>query len=811
MKNFISILFMQIPTLLLAQDTLFFDAEWKEATAGQHFYYRLLPLKKVGELLFIQDFYKDGTLQMQGYVLASDESSYVGDAYWYDAAGLDQSTKQSINRSGVTELHYYHQDGSLWKTICYGANGRIQKVRVYLNGGELAVGEISEGNIYQGNFSREVPDPYYDNASAVPDTPVETTTAPPPDELFAQDGKSDEIAYTETIYWSNGKRASEKQFNRYHALQHTTHWDKEGRVRSNFNFDESGTGFLYYTRNGFAVGVRTEDEREDAESSERLVKSYSSDGALLSKSRFINGKLEEITHYENGKQKSTQTYRDNEPFDGFFVKDLGTKVTEYWMRDGEIIGDVTTRDLATDTIFAKGAYKDGQPFDGFFYMTEDTYQLLQYRNGKQEGLQIDYADYLGEEPAEKYEMKAGVRDGLATTYRQGKLLLESIYKNGKVISGGVLEGNQQLTYTDGDLVERITYDGDAMGETIKREYFEQEKLAKVVYSDFTIEEKPQETYVGFYRDGNPYEGYFKLDTLVDNIALISYLEKGALRSKYSLDLLEQMDNFRHYTYNQKTTYKDQQVVDGPVYRMIGRERLLCSYYAEGKLRAFDLNLFAMHYFNKLTVKLSENELLLTELVVPLQIKAYVKSGKIVADLIYDGKLLTSSAPSAAVVEGRANSLTRYYVEGGRLKTAITALDNDEEQHALDETEGLNNALLRELFYVFNVQKFSDLQQVFNQLYENVQQDDVNAIFEIDRSELFPDNPEKALTYLHYNEQGKAFEGIRLTVQQDQKILAEAIKNGVVMESKTFDSLKHLLESEQKELKDLQHRTFDAIQ
>lgn len=807
MKNLLSILLMQLPVALLAQDTLFFDADWNETSAEKHVYYRLLPQKKVGELLFIQDYYKGGTLQMQGYALASDEQSYVGDAYWYDEAGYDQSTKQSLNRSTVKELRYYHPDGSLWKIQHYGADGRIARVRVYWQDKELSTGEVSAGNRYSGHFSPTAPDRYYDSDSNGQEVLEEVA----PLSLESETGEkaAEKVAYTETTYWMNGQRATEQQFDWYHRLQHTKHWDMEGKQLSTYSFEEVGTRFTYYTKNGFATAIELMEEREEGEQMRRTVSNFSRDGNLLSKSLFVDGLVQEVVSYQDGKLSSTQKYRDGEPFDGLFVNNQGIRATEYRMEQGEIVGEVLTKDHLTDSVFAKGTYREGKPFEGSFFLTVDTYQLLRYREGKQDGWQTDYADYVGLEVGEEYEMKAGVKDGVSRTYRDGKLLFESVYRNGAVSSGTVLEGNQELTYSKGHLEKRGTTDSRGLVGITKTENFMDKQPTSVVYSDFTIEEHPQESYTGIYRDGKPYDGYFKLDTLVDDITLVSYFEKGKLQCKYSFELLEQMENYLHYTYNLKTTYDKGKIMDGPEYKLIGRERLLTSHYEQGELQAFDVNLFAMHYFNRLSAKLEGQEILLTEMAAPLQLKAYVKGGDIVADLIRDGKTLKSSRTIRELVEGSAHSVTQYYLADNQIKTYIATADLGEEPFdGDDEEQDMEQSFVRRLFYLFPIQHSNDLRAVFKQLYDNFQQEHFNRVFETNINGAYPVNEENFLTILQYDAVGKPLDGIRLQTQKDGKVLAEAWEQGKIKETKLFDSMADLLQDDRKVFRALEYRLLN---
>ena len=106
------------------------------------------------------------------------------------------------------------------------------------------------------------------------------------------------------------------------------------------------------------------------------------------------------------------------------------------------------------------------------------------------------------------------------------------------------------------------------------EQYDEGQLHSVTYYDFTIAEDPRESYEGIYKNGGPFSGYFKLHTLIDEIPLVDYYENGYLKYRYSFELLEQLEGYMHYIYNLQTVYEDGQIVDGPDYKTVGKERLL---------------------------------------------------------------------------------------------------------------------------------------------------------------------------------------------------------------------------------------------
>ena len=130
MKIFISQFLLLLSVTSFAQDTIYFDKDWKPSTKNNYSFYRPIPLKKVGDLVLLKDYYKNGTLQFQGYIYPNDENKYVGDVFWYDENGFDNGFRQNLNKSSQKELTYYNPNGSVWKKITYDKSGEKSKIIV---------------------------------------------------------------------------------------------------------------------------------------------------------------------------------------------------------------------------------------------------------------------------------------------------------------------------------------------------------------------------------------------------------------------------------------------------------------------------------------------------------------------------------------------------------------------------------------------------------------------------------------------------------------------------------------------------------
>jgi len=808
MKHYFFFIILYIPMTLFAQDTLYFDRDWKPSTREKHAFYRPLPLRQVGELLYVQDFYKNGNLQMQGYVSATDETIAVGDTYWYDEEGFDNGSRQFFNKSTVKELVYYHPDKTIWKKVSYNSFGTKEKISVYLKGKELCIGEISATSSYTGIFSPKVPAYTYYSPVDEPEEPRPLPSVPAIeiDTVDGQDiGKIPANAYQEIVYWANGHKAIEKNYSSYGLLNDSRFYNDKGQLINELKEGgDAGTSFSYYTKNELAVMIKTKVVVTNGDQTREEKLSYTSAGQLEEKSITVDGELVESTTLHEGRSVAVQKFENGKPYDGDFTDTQGDKETSYHMQQGHKVGSVITRDSKTNAVFAEGTYQNGIPFQGSFYITEnDNLYLFQYQNGKQEGIQKMFTDYDGQELGEEYEMKSGQLSGFRRIYDDGVLKFESQYIDGKITKGTVLDGVVEATYQDGKLVERRIRSKYSTERIAIVEKYTDNQLAVIEYRDFTLTEKPNTTYSGFYKNGQPYDGYFKLDTLIDNIPLISYFEKGVMRYMYSFELLDQLESYDHYTYDRRSEYINGKIANGVTYRRVNTDRLITTYYTSGDITGFDVNLFAMHYFNRLTFRKDPQALVISEIISPLQLRVYSKENSVVAEITKEGEVVKISVNGDAPGEGSPNSIIQYYEDGGRVQKFITAIDTSRDEWE----ENHHDSFVSKLFYLFPVKGYTDVSPVFNQFYANFQQDDLDQAFELNLNSSRPVNEKNYLGYLQYGQEGKPTEGIHIVQQADKSVVVQAIVNKEIKESLKFKSITDLLNNRDA-LKELEHKILN---
>ncbi|WP_144062622.1 toxin-antitoxin system YwqK family antitoxin [Sphingobacterium paucimobilis] len=795
--------------IVQAQDILYFDEDWQKTTKDKHVYYRPLPLKKEGELLLLRDYYKGGQLQMQGYLIADNPEIYVGDAYWYDEKGFDTSFSQYKNNSTVKQLNYYYPDGSLWQTVNYGTNGKKEKITTYLHNKVIATGYISPSEELSGNFSYGQPLSYYEYSPSDEGVMLEKTIAVPTDPVTKT---KEQRFYFITVFWENGNKASETKvaYKPYGgtAEVYKKTWNKEGKFISEKKYDSEtpNASYIeeeYYTKNYIATQIQ---ETTPYKNGERYGVSivYSNNGDTLYRSVFKQDELQEVNIYQNNKPTQKNIYQDSKPYDGIFTDEMGGVIKEFRLRKGVKIDKEFLKEQDSQKILAEGVYQNGQPWDGTFFNEGDLFEILQYKNGVQEGIQRAFSNLYFEHIKEEYEMKNGLRHGYRRMYEEDSLVNESIYKNGQIVSGTIQEDNMKLTYANGKVKTRSQFHHRDENRLLSTEQFEDDIIQSITYFDFSIKEQPKASYTGYFRNEKPYAGFFKLDTLIDDISLIDYYENGTLKYKYSFDFIEQLENYEHYLYTVKTSYKEGQPISGPLYKRVGRERLLQIDYTEGKINHFDVNLFGMHYFARISFQLNNNILSISGGNSPIAIKAYQADQSIIADLYKDNQIFRKGQESIQIKEGSPNSITFYYIKDGQIKTFATSI-----LPFMDEDID-HNDLVMKLYPMFPMNNTTDMQTLLNKFLNKFETEDLEETFEYGIGENFPFKMEDILTTVEFDQNGAIAYGIRPIIQPDGSILIEGIENGKIKKKTTFKSIPELLKNNKADFKKFEHNLLNDI-
>ena len=309
------------------------------------------------------------------------------------------------------------------------------------------------------------------------------------------------------------------------------------------------------------------------------------------------------------------------------------------------------------------------------------------------------------------------------------------------------------------------------------------QLKSVIYSNFLIKEKPQSSYKGYYKNEQPYDGYFINKIILNEIPLVDFYENGELKYQYSFDFLKQLDNYQFYEYDQKSVYKNGKIVDG--FEFIDNEdnaTLSRIGYKNEKANYLELNLFAMHAFNRFTFDYNEKELVMKDFEKQTSIKLTEKGNGIFTEVFDEnGKLIINNLQKE-VQKGSPNSNTIYKVENNQLKEEYVSLKDVNPLYELIYKE--INPIIAIIYSSVAYNRTIKLDELFNQFVEIFKSKNIQKLY---GQESFIKGPNKVLSSLNYNKNGNPDWGVKIT-ETGKKYLVEYYREEKVTFTKKVNSI-----------------------
>ncbi|MEW7292215.1 hypothetical protein [Aquimarina sp. 2304DJ70-9] len=179
-------------------------------------------------------------------------------------------------------------------------------------------------------------------------------------------------------------------------------------------------------------------------------------------------------------------------------------------------------------------------------------------------------------------------------------------------------------------------------------------------NSFKIKEIPLDSYPGKYKDGKPYEGYFKKGDR--EFYTVDFYENGEPKYQYSMDILDQMEQ-EEFVLDIKSTYKDGKIFNGSEVLQF-KDGILCKNWNNGKLESFTQDVFAVHYYNRITFEKEKDAIQITNLQEKnYQIKLFIDNDVWVIQLLHKDQILVHTESVAhAAINFPKNSIVRLYVE-----------------------------------------------------------------------------------------------------------------------------------------------------
>jgi antitoxin component YwqK of YwqJK toxin-antitoxin module len=783
--------------MLLCQnsDPIYYNKDWEVTTKDKASFYRLMPLKQIGELVLLQDFYSNGTPQFEGYVLKSNEDAYVGDVVWYDEKGNDSNFRQYRNDTKNLTLSYYHPNGKIRKRVQYKNGVKDGETEIFDENGKLLMkGRYTDGKPASGDFET-IEDNYEynpsDNEAAVQ---VVTVEAPPmiDAESLKTPQKKDRRTITQKIFWKDSFHiAQEKvyQISPYSfKLIGQKNYDKSGKLIQSLqenHFEEYGSGiangteYQYYLSNNFSTGVKAVSSFINTSKSGKEVM-YFPNGKISVESNYSMGLKEggETVFSENGSVKNKRVYKEGDPFDGNFEESIGDVSVSLNYINGVKEGEAVAKDEQGLTV-AKGVYKNGKPYNGTFVVEagDSLAELISVENFRKKGLQKVFS-YRLDNVEKTYTVQNEKLNGTTVFYEDGKAVATLEYKDDEPYQGTLIENEKTSIYKDGKITEETFFQDHYNKDRIqKQKFYENGILAKIKDFSYTISEKPQEFYEGVLKNGKPFSGYFETE---DNreFKQVDYFENGILKFQYSNDYLKNMDNYAHQVYNIKSNYKDGKIYDGVEY-MLNDKQFISRYWKNGILQSFDWDLFGMHYFNRIHFELKGKDLEISDLQKEqtATVKMDIVQKEFKKQLFIEGKMVDAHSNNHR--EKEKEQVILYFKEGGKIISKTMETLNQ----SIEPSEGT------ELFYKVyaSISESATVQDAFNKLSENILSNKL-----MDRTE-----ENRVLTGLKMDSSGKPNDGILITPTQNNTYTVQLYLNGKLSKTREKVSFEKIDEEVQK--------------
>ncbi|GAA4277493.1 hypothetical protein [Aquimarina mytili] len=284
--------------------------------------------------------------------------------------------------------------------------------------------------------------------------------------------------------------------------------------------------------------------------------------------------------------------------------------------------------------------------------------------------------------------------------------------------------------------------------TLLYQYSTAQQMKDSIINDnsFKIKELPQNSYQGVFKNGKPYEGYFKKGDR--EFYTVDFYEKGIPKYQYSMDILEQM-SATEFVLNIKSTYKEGKIYNGSELTLI-KDGILSKQFNNGELEHFMLDVFAVHYYNRLTFKKQKDTILISNLQEKdYHVALFVQNERWIAQLRHqDNVLFQQENVSHSATQFPKNSLVRLYIED-TIERGIAYQISDNKN--VSTTEARIN---EEIFNTLDFSKLIDYDTAFNTLAETIIE---NQGFVTEKNYK---NPPTIIAYFETDDKGAIIDGIR---------------------------------------------------
>lgn len=197
---------------------------------------------------------------------------------------------------------------------------------------------------------------------------------------------------------------------------------------------------------------------------------------------------------------------------------------------------------------------------------------------------------------------------------------------------------------------------------------------------FIIYDNVQNKYIGTYKDGKCYNGYFKTDYSEYEIVLVDYYEMGVIKNQYSKKFdLKNFENEDKRILDTKSIYKDSKIFNGIEYAFINKG-LACKIWNDGKLENFTVHIFAMHYYNRFIFERQDSTIRITNILEEGDEIKYIYTNNTMASEhnSRDGSMRLSIYKNVDVLHLPKSSLIFYIKSGNEMMCKSIKIISDTE-------------------------------------------------------------------------------------------------------------------------------------
>lgn len=483
---------------IFSQEKIYFDENWEKTTQDKMEYYRQTEPK--GKLILIKDYYKDGTLQMEG--LASDATPqsevYDGKVTWYTREGKTLSFSTYSKGKQVGPAQSFDAKGRLLEDVTYSKDGSFTGKTftykdlenfVYFNSATVYESpEVYKMIIYDddikgiryetstdkaGNSETKY---YGDKGKSIGSYSSSSTNNGVVVEYYYNPMKISKIEkykngniVESTIFGENGKVLQEEKKNKKDGYKTT--YDESGKKIGNliYKLTSEGEYLTPYEGEDYQLTYNflqfsTIDVYKNG--SRILNKEFNEAGKLFSEKTLKNDAVQEIKYYnDNGSLKSNIIYKDGLPYTGILYE---TNHEEQY-KDGVLIHS---------KVFSEAAKIQSEKK---FNAAKNTYESTIYNDkgsilytyiqslGEDSSFSAQIVQYINGKPANKSVIKNEIIQSgkikFKTDYvtkeieRSGKWILLKVYDaNGKLVQDSKISAESELDDTNYSKQTSITED-----------------------------------------------------------------------------------------------------------------------------------------------------------------------------------------------------------------------------------------------------------------------------------------------------------------------------------------------------------------